>query len=169
MEKFKAILLPLALVFAGIAIFEFGVRYGASNTRAVALTGQLNNFTGLYRQVAPHADERSRMNLEHIIDNHIMTAALERGAWYLRFRAEPKTSLENALAEALALRGDGLMLRIEALQNSPDEDGPRISPQRLTEIRTALERAQADLRIETSDPEEIIPADIEIPFSEENP
>jgi len=147
MDKIKSLLLPLALVFAAIAIFEFGARYGASNTRAVALTGQLNNFVNLYKQVGAQADERSKANLEAVIDNHIVTAALERDAWYLRLRNEPKASLEKALAEALFVRGDNVMARFDAIQASEgnENDTPQLSPARLAEIRGALERARAEL------------------------
>lgn len=145
MDKIKSLLLPLALVFAGIAIFELGARYGASNTRAIALTGQLNNFVNLYKQVGGHADTQSKANLEAVIDNHIVTAALEREAWYLRFKTEPKASLEKALAEALAIRGDAVITRFEALQASNGKEATKLSPTRLAEIRTALVSAQSDL------------------------
>ncbi|HKK17539.1 MAG TPA: hypothetical protein VJ952_02560 [Opitutales bacterium] len=150
MDKLKALLLPLALVFAAIAIFEFGARYGASNTRAVALTGQLNNFVNLYKQVGGRADGRSLGNLEAVIDNHIVTAALERDAWYLRFKDEPKASLEQALAEALAIRGEGVIARFEAMQASSEEDAPGLSPARMEEIRRALQSAQNEFLIEAS-------------------
>jgi hypothetical protein len=152
MEKIKALLLPLALIFAAIAIFEFGVRYGASNTRAIALAGQLNNSVNLYRQVAEHADERSRANLEAVIDNHVVTAALERGAWYLRLRDEPKASLDQALGKALFLRGDAVMARFETMTTSDEEGTPKLSSARLTEISTALERAQDELITTAADP-----------------
>jgi hypothetical protein len=152
MEKIKALLLPLALIFAAIAIFEFGVRYGASNTRAIALAGQLNNSVNLYRQVAEHADERSRANLEAVIDNHVVTAALERGAWYLRLRDEPKESLDQALGKALFLRGDAVMARFETMTTSDEDGTPKLSSARLTEISTALERAQDELITTAADP-----------------
>lgn len=149
MAKLKGILLPLALVFAAIAIFEVGARYGAANTRAVALTGQLNNFTSLYKQVAPQADRRSLNNLEMVIDNHIVTAALQRGSWYLRLRAEPKAQLDQALGSALLLRGDGVKARFAALRDS-DEDSTQISDVQLARILTALDLARAEL-IKTAD------------------
>ena len=156
MDKVKALLLPLALVFAAIAIFEFGARYGASNTRAVALTGQLNNFVSLYRQVAANADDRSKANLEAVIDNHLVTAALERNAWYLRLKKEPKASLEKALSEALALRGDAVFARFETIQASSEEDAPKLNPARMDEIRRALQDAQDELlTAEISEPETV--------------
>ena len=145
MDKIKALLLPLALVFAAIAIFEFGARYGASNTRAAALTGQLNNFTNLYLQVQAHSDERSKANLEAVLDNHILTAALVRNAWYLKIREEPKKSLETALSQALSIRGDDVLKRFEEAQASTEEGAPRLSPSRYAEVRTALESALNEL------------------------
>jgi hypothetical protein len=154
MDKLKALLLPLALVFAAIAVFELGARYGASNTRAVALTGQLNNFVNLYKQVGSQADPRSKANLEAVIDNHILTGSLQRGAWYLKLRKEPKASLDTALAEALQLRGDAVIARFEAMQASKDENAPKLSSARIVEIRRALERARTEL-IDASAPEQL--------------
>ncbi|MFO8027306.1 MAG: hypothetical protein R6U56_06560 [Opitutales bacterium] len=146
MEKIKALLLPLALIFAAIFTFDLGARYGASNTRAVALTGQLNNYLNLYNQVGAQADARSKANLEAAIDNFVVTGALERDAWYLRFKDEPKASLEAALTKALSLRGDAVGQRFEALHDAEGGEGAqKLSDRRLAEIRTALERAQIDL------------------------
>lgn len=145
MDKVKALLLPLALVFAAIAIFEFGARYGASNTRAAALTGQLHNFTNLYIQVKARSDEHSKANLEAALDNHILTAALVRNAWYLKIREEPKKSLETALSQALATRGDDVLTRLEAAQASTEEGATKLSPARYAEVKTALESALEDL------------------------
>lgn len=145
MYKIKALLAPLALIFAAIAIFEFGARYGASNTRAAALTGQMNNFLNLYEQVKVHGDDRSKTNLEAVIDNHIMTTVLVRDAWYLRLKDEPKASLEEALTSALSIRGDAVNARLETIPDSTVEGAPSINPQRLAEIRAALERAQSEL------------------------
>lgn len=153
MDKIKALLLPLALVFAAIAIFEFGARYGASNTRAAALTGQLNNFTNLYLQVEAYSDENSKANLGAVIDNHIMTASLVRGAWYLRIKQEPKKSLEKAISKALGIRGDGLLERLDALQSSTEENTPKLTENRYLEVRAALESALSDL---TKEPEQTV-------------
>jgi len=158
MEKIKALLLPLALIFAAIAIFEFGARYGASNTRAAALAGQLNNFVNLYQQVGVHADERSRAHLEAVIDNHVLTAALERGAWHLRFKNEPKASLDQALAKALLLRGDGVMTRVEDMSAAQKDGSLTISLARLTALRSAVERAQDELITTAPAPEPPIAA-----------
>jgi hypothetical protein len=151
MHKFKGILLPLALVFAAIAIFETGARYGAANTRAVALTGQLSNYVALYRQVAQQADQRSLANLELVIDNHIVTAALQRGAWYLRLRDEPVGQLNQALGSALLLRGDAVKQRFAAM-HADAESAAQISDAQLAQIMTALDMARADLIKTTPDP-----------------
>lgn len=152
MDKLKPILLPLALVFAAIAIFEFGARYGASNTRAAALTGQLNNFTNLYLQIRDRADEQSRVNLEAVLDNHIATAALVRGAWYLKLKEEPKKTLEAALTQAISLRGEGTMARFKAIQESTEEGVQKLPPARYAEIMTALQSAVDELGSQAPDP-----------------
>ncbi|PXA05503.1 hypothetical protein DDZ13_01130 [Coraliomargarita sinensis] len=152
MDKLKALLLPLAMVFAAIAIFEFGARYGASNTRAIALTGQLNNFVNLYEQVGANADPQSKANLEAVIDNHLVTAALERNAWYLRFKHEPKASLEKALSHALEIRGDSVLERFETMHASADKEGAKLSGARMDEIRQALKKAQAELSDPKTEP-----------------
>jgi len=156
MKMIQAFLLPLALIFAAIAVFDLGARYGAANTRSVALTSQLNHFVQLYQQIGPQADAQSLANLALVIDNHVMTAALQRDAWHLRFKQEPKASLDDALAHALLLRGEALMLRLNAPQ-TPTTGGEAVaaslSPARLAEIRNAVERAQADLITRKTPPE----------------
>ena len=58
MEKVKALLLPLALVFAAIAVFETGVRYGSTNMRAYAIASELQLPLSIYVQ--------SNLSLIHI-------------------------------------------------------------------------------------------------------
>ena len=41
MEKIKSLLLPLALVFSAIAVFDPGARYGATNMQAFAIASEL--------------------------------------------------------------------------------------------------------------------------------
>lgn len=156
MKIIQALLLPLALIFAAIAVFDLGARYGAANTRSVALSSQLNHLVTLYQQISPQADALSRENLALAIDKHVMTAALQRDAWYLRFKQEPKASLDEALAHALLLRGDALLLRLNAPQASTtggEAMAVSLNPARLAEIRSAVERAQADLITRKAAPE----------------
>lgn len=146
MDKLKSLLLPIALIFAAVAIFEFGARYGASNTRAAALTGQLVNFTQLYKQVQAHSDESSRVYLKAVLDNHILTGALVRKAWYLKLREEPRKSLNAALTEALAVRGDDVLVRFEAAQSSTVQGAAKLEPTRYEEVRAALLSALEELQ-----------------------
>jgi len=145
MNKLKSFLLPLALVFGAIAVFEFGVRYGASNTRALAVAAQISSLTGLYQPVRPYADSASKQQLAAAVDNHIMTGALIRNAWYLKLRAEPKQTLDAALARALALRGDAVLTRLEAMQSASGDGPPPLSTAQYANIRTALTLAQNEL------------------------
>ena len=143
MNKFKSLLLPLALVFAALAIFEFGARYGASNTRALALAGQLQSYINMYVQALPHMDEKSESNLSAVIDNHIATAALERNAWYLKFRQEPKATLDKVLATALSVRGQNVLSHLNRVEAS--EEGPKLDAERVAEVRQAVQDAKAEL------------------------
>jgi hypothetical protein len=48
MVKLKNLLLPLALFFGAIAVFETGARYGASNMRAHAIASELQLPLSIY-------------------------------------------------------------------------------------------------------------------------
>ncbi|MEO0508832.1 MAG: hypothetical protein AAF065_03100 [Verrucomicrobiota bacterium] len=157
MDKIRALLLPLALVFAAIAIFEFGARYGASNTRALAVAGQLQNFLNIYVQALPQMDEQSKFNLGVIIDNHIATAAIERNAWYLKFKDEPKASLEKVLAAALAVRGDDVLSHLD--KSEAKNNVPQLNPTRLAEVREAIEKAKTELVKSTPEQPQVIADD----------
>jgi hypothetical protein len=50
MEKIKSLLLPLALIFSAIAVFEFGARYGATNMQAYAIASELQFPLNIYAQ-----------------------------------------------------------------------------------------------------------------------
>lgn len=143
MSKFRALLLPLACVFAAIAIFEMGARYGAANVRALALTGQLQTYLNYYVQLRGNADKNSVETLEKIVDNHIATAALQRSAWFLRFKEEPRAGLDKALAYGLSVRGDEVL---EHMSSEADAAGKVAVPaDKLEEIRTAVTRAREEL------------------------
>ena len=59
MEKIKSLLLPLALVFGAIAVFEFGARYGATNMRAYAIASELQFPLRIYAQAQSNMDAGS--------------------------------------------------------------------------------------------------------------
>ncbi len=143
MDKLKALLLPLALVFGAIAVFEFGARYGASNVRAVALASQLQTYLNFYVQARGNTDEISEASLEKVVDNHIATAALQRDAWFLKFRAEPRATLDKALGYALSVRGDEVL---EHFSTEPADDSQiKLSPEQLSRIRAAVDEAREEL------------------------
>lgn len=143
MDKIKALLLPLALFFAAIAIFEFGARYGASNTRVFALAGQLQNYLNIYVQALPHMDEQSKNTLGAVIDNHIATASMRRQAWYLKLKEEPKATLDKVLAAALSVRGDDVLSHLDTTDAS--EAKPKLDPVLLAEVRAAVADAKTEL------------------------
>ena len=103
-DRFKQILLPLALVFGAIGIFEVGARYGASSVRAVA--AQLQTFLNFHAQTAKDSDTASVEKIERIIDHHIATASIQRDHWLLKLRAEPRATLDKTLRNGLVVRGD---------------------------------------------------------------
>lgn len=143
MKKLKNLLLPLAIVFAAIAIFELGTRYGASNVRAIALSGQLQTYLNYYVQLRGNADEASKVGLEKIIDNQIATAVLQRGAWFLRFKEEPRASLERALAYGLSVRGDDVLAHMSSDPNETDKT--QIPPENFSEIKRLVAKAREEL------------------------
>lgn len=143
MSKFRALLLPLAVVFAAIAIFETGARYGASNVRAIALTGQLQTYLNYYVQLRGNADKNSVETLEKIVDNHIATAALQRDAWFLKFKEEPRAGLDKALAYGLSVRGSEVL---EHMSSEAEAAGKVTVPaDQLEKIREAVARAREEL------------------------
>ncbi len=143
MDKIKGLLLPLALVFAAIAVFEFGAQYGAKNVRMVAIAGQLQSNLNFYTQNSHLFNEESNGHLEAIIDNLIATAAIERQAWFFKLKDQPKATVDKVLAYALSVRGSATLERFNALEASSEPGG--IDNARLAEIRTALTDAKVEL------------------------
>jgi hypothetical protein len=144
MNKLRALLLPLAVVFAAIALFEFGSRYGAANVRAVALSSQLQTYTNYYMQVRGQGDTASEKTLEKIVDNHIATAALQRDAWFLRFKEEPRASLEKALASGLSVRGEAALEHMSS-QAEEEQGKVNVPAGKLEEIKAAVSKAREEL------------------------
>ena len=48
MDKLKKLLLPLALIFGAIAVFDTGARYGAINMRVHAIASELQLPLSIY-------------------------------------------------------------------------------------------------------------------------
>lgn len=143
MDKIKGLLLPLALVFAAIAIFNFGAQYGAKNLRVFAIAGQLQSNLNFYTQNSHLLNEDSQEHLEAIIDNLIVVAAIERQAWFFKLKDEPKATLDKVLADALSTRGTATVERFRAMEEGNKPSG--IDNARLAEIRTALAEAKTEL------------------------
>ena len=139
MQKIRAILLPIALVFAGIAIFEGGVRYGAASMRAYAIAGEINLALQLRDSPALRADSALRRSLASVLDNAIAAGAMQRSVWYLNDTAQQ--ALDNVLAEALAARGEAVLKRFSGDGGA----GAGVSSERAENIREALRKAMDDL------------------------
>jgi hypothetical protein len=141
MEKIKSLLLPLALVFAAIAVFEFGARYGATNMRAYAIASELQFPLSIYVQAEANMDKSSKENFAMIIDNGIIAGAMHRQIWYLNRDAQ--AALDSLLRTALKVRGDAVAERLASMEAS--EDMPALNETKLAEIREALAEAKVDL------------------------
>jgi hypothetical protein len=141
MEKLKALLLPLALVFAAIAIFEFGARYGATNMRAYAIASELQFPLNIYTQAETKMDAASKEIFASMIDNGIAVGAMHRKIWYLKKDARSK--LDETLTRALAIRGDATIERFAALESNPEL--PELNQSKLEEIHQAVLSAKTEL------------------------
>lgn len=142
MKKIQGILLPLALVFGAIAIFETGARYGATNMRALAIASELQLPLGIYVSGHTTMDDESRAQWVAVIDNGIAAGAIHRQLWYLG--KESQAQLDKILRFALSMRGDGATKRFEAIANSePLPEGVNLV--KLDEIRRAIDIAQVEL------------------------
>jgi hypothetical protein len=141
MEKLKGLLLPLALVFGAIAVFETGARYGATNMRAHAIASELQLPLGIYISGRSTMDEQTSAQWTMLIDNGIAAGAIHRQLWYLEENA--KAQLDKVLTFALSVRGDATANYFEAIANSDQPHG--LSSIKLDEIRNAIDSAKVEL------------------------
>ena len=141
MDKLKNLLLPLALIFGAIAVFETGARYGATNMRAHAIANELRLPLGIYISGRSTMDEQSIAQWTMIIDNGIAAGSVHRQLWYLQ--KEAKAQLDKVLTFALSVRGDGTAKRFEAIANSDQPHG--LNSMKLDEIRSAIDAAKVEL------------------------
>lgn len=141
MDQLKKLLLPLALIFGAIAVFNTGARYGATNMRAHAIARELQLPLGIYISGRSTMDEQTSAQWTMIIDNGIAAGAIHRQLWYLQ--EDAKAQLDKVLTFALSVRGDGTAQHFEALANSDQPHG--ISSMKLDEIRSAVDTAKARL------------------------
>ncbi|RCL32915.1 MAG: hypothetical protein DBX01_06900 [Puniceicoccaceae bacterium] len=141
MEKIKPLLLPLALVFAAIAVFEFGARYGATNMRAYAIASELQFPLNIFAQNKANMDNSSKEYFAMMIDKGIAAGAMHRQIWYLARDAQ--AALDSLLSYALKVRGDAVTERYASMEAS--EDITALNQTKLEEIREALAEAKLDL------------------------
>ena len=141
MEKIKSLLLPLALVFSAIAVFEFGARYGATNMQAYAIASELQFPLSIYTQSEANMDNASKEYIAMIIDKGIAGGAMHRKIWHLSRDAQ--ASLDSLLSYALKVRGDAVTERFASME--ANEDIPALPETKLAKIREALSEAKVDL------------------------
>ena len=141
MEKIKSLLLPLALIFSAIAVFEFGARYGATNMRAYAIASELQFPLNIYEQNEANMDNVSKEHISMTIDKGIADGAMHRKIWHLSRDAQ--AALDSLLSYALKVRGEAVIERFASLKAR--EDIPALRETKLAEIREALSEAKVDL------------------------
>ena len=141
MEKIKSLLLPLALVFSAIAVFEFGARYGATNMQAYAIASELQFPLSIYAQAEANMDNSSKEHFAMMIDKGIAAGAMHRQVWYLDRDAQ--AALDRVLGYALKVRGDAVPERFATMEQG--EEVPAFNKTKLAEIREALAKAKVDL------------------------
>ena len=141
MEKIKPLLLPLALTFSAIAVFEFGARYGATNMQAYAIASELQLPLSIYTKSEANMDNASKEYFAMMIDKGIAAGAMHRKIWHLSRDAQ--ASLDSLLSYALKVRGDAVIKRFVSMEAS--EDIAALNQTKLAEIREALAEARVDL------------------------
>ena len=100
MDKLKKLLLPLALIFGAIAVFDTGGRYGAINMRAHAIASELQLPLSIYIAGQSTMDAQAKAQWTAIIDQGIAAGAIHRQFWDLN--EEAKGQLDKALTFALS-------------------------------------------------------------------
>ena len=141
MEKIKSLLLPLALVFSAIAVFEFGARYGATNMQAYAIANELQFPLNIFAENKANMDNNSKEYFAMMIDKGIAAGVMHRQIWHLDRDAQ--AVLDSLLSYALKVRGDAVTERFALMGAS--EDIPALNQAKLAEIREALAEARVDL------------------------
>ena len=144
MNKLRALLLPLALVFGAIAIFESGARYGATNMRAYAISQQLHSLTQIRISIQNEKNENTQVPVVPIdqIDNLIVSGSMLREIWHLSTNA--KETLNNTLAFVLQARGCENV--INRLKQARESEGTNDDDQKQFDtIIAAIKLAQIEL------------------------
>ena len=144
MNKLRTLLLPLALVFGAIAIFETGARYGATNMRAYAISQQLHSLTQIRISIQNEENENTQVPVVPIdqIDNLIVSGSMLREIWHLSTNA--KETLNNTLAFVLQARGcENVINRLKQARES--EDTNEDDQKQFDTIIAAIQLAQIEL------------------------
>lgn len=144
MNKLRTLLLPLALVFGAIAIFETGARYGATNMRAYAISQQLHSLTQIRISIQNEENENTQVPVVPIdqIDNLIVSGSMLREIWHLSTNA--KETLNNTLAFVLQARGcENVINRLKQARES--EDTNEDDQKQFDKIIAAIHLAQIEL------------------------
>lgn len=139
MDKLKALLLPLALVFAAIAVFETGVRYGSTNMRAYAIASELQLPLSIYVQGHSTMNEANKEQLALLIDGNIAAGAVHREIWFLDKQA--KAALNQVLGYAFSVRGGATIERFE----NPDANARKLMGAEPAKVVSALKTAKLEL------------------------
>ena len=144
MNKLRVLLLPLALVFGTIAIFETGSRYGATNMRAYAISKQLHSLTQIRISIQNEENENTQVPVVPIdqIDNLIASGSMLREIWHLS--ANAKETLNNTLAFVLQARGcENIINRLKQVRES--EGTTDDEQEQFDTIIAAIKLAQIEL------------------------
>ena len=144
MIKFRSFLLPLALVFGSIAIFETGARYGATNMRAYAIAQQLHSLTQIRISIQTEENENAQVPVVPIdqIDNLIASGSMLRKVWHLS--TDAKEALNNTLAFVLQARGyENIINRLKQTRESEGTNAD--NKEQFDKIIAAIQLAQIEL------------------------
>jgi hypothetical protein len=144
MQKFRALLLPLAIVFGAIAVFETGTRYGMTNMRAYAIAEQLHSLTQIRITIQNEEQGTAQLPVVPIaqIDNLIASGSMLREIWHLEKNA--KQVLENTLSFVMRARGaENIIQRFEAARDS--EGTTAANQTQFNEIIAAIQLARTEL------------------------
>ena len=141
MDKIRSLLLPLALVFASIAVFEFGARYGATNMRAIAIAEQTQLSMEIFSQAHTAMSKEAQASYIMLIDRNIAAGALHRNIWHLS--GDAQTPLDQVLAKAFSIRGNDVEKRFAEMEKQ--EGISALEKQHLVKIQNALRIAKEEL------------------------
>lgn len=148
MAQLRSLLLPLALLFASIAVFEFGARYGTTNMRALAIAEQTQLSMDIFSQVHSVICKEAQASYILLIDRNIVAGTLHRNIWHLS--GDAKNSLDQVLTKAFSIRGNDVEKRFATMTKGEGISDPK--KQYLIKIQNALRMAKKEL-VDSKKPE----------------